>query len=217
MITNANNLEKKDFKINIDNVFESYKEYLYNYFSKEDIFDYKRILMTSVLNRSLSLMEAYKNLIPTNNLMVLNSLTRLQLDNCIFIYAVSLLFESGISIDEIGKEIISNNKKLSEYKIGKQKLHDTYLILELDKKYGMKIKDMYEFYCRFVHFSDSALLSSTQALEDNILAIELTKDYSRFEKYIDENAKSFIELSKFVLLLLKQEWGKIPNGKDLKK
>ena len=201
----------------IDEVFETYKSYLFEFFKKENIFDYKRILMTSVLNRSLALIEAYKTLLPTNNLMALNSLTRLQIDNCIFIYGISLISQSGVDIDEIGQEIIKNNKRLSDYKIGKEKLYDTYLISELDKKYGMSIEAMYNFYCRFVHFSDSALLSSTQILEENIMSLELSKDYSRFEKHINENANSFIELSKFVLILLKTEWNDIPNGRDLKK
>lgn len=201
----------------LDEVFETYKSYLFEFFKKENIFDYKRILMTSVLNRSLALIEAYKTLLPTNNLMALNSLTRLQIDNCIFIYEISLISQSGVDIDEIGQEIIKNNKRLSDYKIGKEKLYDTYLISELDKKYGMSIEAMYNFYCRFVHFSDSALLSSTQILEENIMSLELSKDYSRFEKHINENANSFIELSKFVLILLKTEWNDIPNGRDLKK
>lgn len=198
-----------------DREFESYKIFLYKEYKKNEIIDYKNILMTSILNRALALIEAYKVLLPSNNIMALNSLSRLQLDNCIFIYGVKLLIDAGHNIDEIGSAIIEKNKKLSEYKLGKNKLYDSFLISELDKRYNCKIKDMYNFYCRFVHFSDSALISSAQIKEEDILSLEFSKDYSRFEKHILENAKSFSELNKFILKLLKKEWKDIPNGKRM--
>lgn len=200
-----------------DEEFEKYKFFLYDEYKRTDMMDYKNILMTSILNRSLALIEAYKTLLPSNNLMALNSLSRLQIDNCIFIYGVKLLIDDGHNIDEIGSAIIRDNKKLSEYKVGKNKLYDTFIISKLDKKYKCRIKDMYNFYCRYVHFSDSALISSTQIKDEDILSIEFSKDFSKFEKFILENAKSFSELNKFILLLLKKEWKEIPNGKKMNK
>lgn len=195
--------------------FEVYKSFLKDEYQKTNMIDYKNILMTSVLNRSLSLIEAFKTLLPSNNLMALNSLIRLQIDNCIFIYGVKMLFDAGHSIDEIGSAIIKDNKRLSDYKIGKNKLYDTYIISELSNKYDCKIEDAYNFYCRFVHFSDSALISSSQVSDEDIFSIELSKDYSRFENHILKNANSFLELNKFILLLLKNEWQDIPNGKKM--
>ena len=206
---------EKEILQEFENIFEKYKEYLYSKCKLIDRICYKIILLTSVLNRSLALIEGYKKILSTNNIMVLNSLTRLQLDNCIFIYGIRILIDNGYNVDELGSAIISDNKKLSSYKIGKQKLNDKYLISEIDKKYNNKIKDMYDFYCRFVHFSDSALLSASEVLDNNILSLELTKDYSRFKKPVIENANSFINLCKFLLILLNQEWDDIPNGKTL--
>lgn len=197
-----------------DETFEKYKYFLYDEFKKTNIMDYKNILLTSILNRSLSLIEAYKLLLPSNNIMALNSLIRLQIDNCIFIYGVKMLIDDNHKIDEIGEAIIENNKRLSDYKIGRNKLYDTYIISELEKKYSQRIEEMYNFYCRFVHFSDSALLSSSE-VKGNILSIELSKDYSKFKNYILKNAKSFSELNKFILILLKNEWTNIPNGKKM--
>lgn len=199
----------------MDEIFEEYKSFLFNYLDGLKIIDYKRILITSILNRSLALIEAYKTLLKSNNLMTLNSLSRLQIDNCIFIYGISMLIKSGLDIDALGVAILSKNKKLSEYKIGKQKLYDTYIISELNKKYGMRIEEMYNFYCRFVHFSDSAVFSSTQALDNDTIELALSKDFTRFKKHVKENANSFIEISKFILLLLKNEWKDIPNGNNL--
>lgn len=209
------NVNYEELNKKMDGVFEEYKSFLFNYLDGLEIIDYKRILITSILNRSLSLIEAYKTLLKSNNLMTLNSLSRLQIDNCIFIYGISMLIKSGLDIDTLGVAILSKNKKLSEYKIGKQKLYDTYIVSELNKKYGMQIEEMYNFYCRFVHFSDSAVFSSTKALEDDTIELALSKDYTRFKKHIKENANSFIEISKFILLLLKNEWKDIPNGNNL--
>lgn len=209
------NVNYEELNNKMDEIFEEYKCFLFNYLDGLKIIDYKRILITSILNRSLALIEAYKTLLKSNNLMALNSLSRLQIDNCIFIYGISMLIKSGLDIDALGVAILSKNKKLSEYKIGKQKLYDTYIISELNKKYGMRIEEMYNFYCRFVHFSDSAVFSSTQALDNDTIELALSKDFTRFKKYVKENANSFIEISKFILLLLKNEWKDIPNGNNL--
>ena len=205
------NLYKK-----FDAEFEAYKNYLYKQFKKDASLNYKNILIASILNRSISLIEAFKLLLPSNNIIVLNSLIRLQLDNCIFIYGIKLLIDAGYNIDEIGKAIIKGNKKLSDYKIDKVKLYDTYIISKLSEKYN-NIEDMYNFYCRFVHFSDSALLSTLEVKEDNLLSIGLSKDYSRFEKKVLENANSFSELNKFILILLNKEWKDIPSGTKMNK
>lgn len=209
------NVNYEELNNKMDEIFEGYKSFLFNCLDGLKIIDYKRILITSILNRSLALIEAYKTLLKSNNLMALNSLSRLQIDNCIFIYGISMLIKSGLDIDALGVAILSKNKKLSEYKIGKQKLYDTYIISELNKKYGMRIEEMYNFYCRFVHFSDSAVFSSTQALDNDTIELALSKDFTRFKKHVKENANSFIEISKFILLLLKNEWKDIPNGNNL--
>lgn len=209
------NVNYEELNNKMDEIFDEYKSFLFNYLDGLKIIDYKRILITSILNRSLALIEAYKTLLKSNNLMALNSLHRLQIDNCIFIYGISMLIKSGLDIDALGVAILSKNKKLSEYKIGKQKLYDTYIISELNKKYGMRIEEMYNFYCRFVHFSDSAVFSSMQALDNDTIELALSKDFTRFKKHVKENANSFIEISKFILLLLKNEWKDIPNGNNL--
>lgn len=209
------NVNYEELNNKMDEIFEEYKSFLFNYLDGLKIIDYKRILITSILNRSLALIEAYKTLLKSNNLMALNSLSRLQIDNCIFIYGISMLIKSGLDIDALGVAILSKNKNLSEYKIGKQKSYYTYIISELNKKYGMRIEEMYNFYCRFVHFSDSAVFSSTQALDNDTIELALSKDFTRFKKHVKENANSFIEISKFILLLLKNEWKDIPNGNNL--
>ena len=195
----------------LDSIFESYKNYLYREYNKTGVLTYKNALITSILNRSLAIIEAYKTLIITNNIIALNSLIRMQIDNCIFVYGVYLLVDNGYTIKEIFNNIINGNKKLSEYKIEKDKLYDTYIVEQIDNEYKNNFLNMYSFYCRFIHFSDSALLTSIDAKEENMLEVEYSKDYSRFEKYTLQNGKSLIELCKFLLIMINTKWNNIEN------
>ena len=213
---NNKNKETKDIIIQeLNNIFEIYKLYMINEYKKIDKLNYKIILINSVLNRSIAIIEAYKQIIRTNNIIVLSSLTRMQIDNCIFVYGIYILLENGYEVEELFKNILFDNKKLSDYKIEKQKLYDTYIISKINEEYNNKFEDMYNFYCRFIHYSDSALLSSILAKEDNVLELGLTKDYSRFEHHILENGKSFIELCKFLLVILKQKWKNMKINEEL--
>ena len=195
---------KNDVIKELDLIFKKYKEYLCVEISNDGNINYKNLLEVSILNRCSAIIEGYKSLLYSNNLMVLNGLTRMQIDNCIFIHGVKILYEKGFSIDEIGKKTI-DNMQLKKYNVT-PRLTDSYLIKDLNIIYNNKIKEMYEFYCRFIHFSDSSLFSVTNIKNENILEISCSKDYSKFEKPVLENANSFIELSKFILTLLKKEW-----------
>mgnify|MGYP004635085677 FL=1 len=104
------NVNYEELNNKMDEIFEGYKSFLFNYLEGLKIIDYKRILITSILNRSLALIEAYKTLLKSNNLMALNSLSRLQIDNCIFIYGISMLIKSGLDIDALGVAILNKNK-----------------------------------------------------------------------------------------------------------
>lgn len=85
-------MEEYDKIINkLNCIFESYKKYMLDYLKKDNLEIYpKTSLMFSVLQRSVSMIDAYSKLIKTNNIMVLNSIARTQIDNCIFIYLWSV-------------------------------------------------------------------------------------------------------------------------------
>ena len=51
----------------------------------------KTVMINTILQRSLSIIDAYQRLLTSNNVLILNSLMRLQIDNCIFIYGIYLL------------------------------------------------------------------------------------------------------------------------------
>lgn len=202
---------KKEILSQMNIIYEKYVNYLTNIVISENNLNYKTILLFSILNRSLALIEAYKKLLPTNNLMVLNGLTRMQLDNCIFIHGAYILCKDNVEIEKICKNLLFKNKKIKEYNY-KPRLTDSCIIQELDNIYHNNIKEMYKFYCNYIHFSDRALLSSSNIKEEKsntILELSLCKDYNRFKKPVIVNGSSFVELSKFVLILLKNDWEKI--------
>lgn len=199
---------KKEIINQMELIYEKYKSYLANVIISENNLNYKTILLFSVLNRSLAIIEAYKKLLPTNNLMVLNGLTRMQLDNCIFIHGAYLICKNNTEIEKICKNLLFNNKKLQDYNY-RTKLTDSYIVKDLDNIYKSSIEEMYKFYCCFIHFSNKALLSSSKIKEENILELSLSNDYARFKNEVITNGSSFVELSKFVLILLKKEWEKI--------
>lgn len=199
---------KKEIINQMELIYEKYENYLVKIVTSENNLNYKTILLFSILNKSLAIIEAYKRLLPTNNLMVLNGLTRMQLDNCIFIHGVYLIYSKNVEIETICKELLFNNKKIRDYEY-KPKLTDKYVIQDIDNIYKNKIKDMYEFYCCFIHFSDRALLSTSNIKKNNILELAFSNDYKKFKNEVIPNGSSFVELSKFILILLKKEWEKI--------
>lgn len=176
----------------------------------------KTSLIFSVLQISLSMIDAYSKLLKTNNIMVLNSIARTQIDNCIFIYGVYLLIDNSENINDIYNNFIKNNKKLSNYKIKNKQLRDSYIVSEIDKVYS-GFEDMYKFYCRFIHCSDSAILYSTNIIEEQKVEFSLTTNYERFSKQCLINSDTFCVISKLVLTLIKQFWTEMDKGNRLSK
>ena len=196
-------------------IFENYKKYMVDYIKEDNLVIYiKTSLIFSVLQRSLSMIDAYSKLLKTNNIMVLNSIARTQIDNCIFIYGVYLLINNNENINDIYYNFISNDKKLSDYKIEKQKLHDTYIVSKLNEVYD-GFEDMYKFYCRFIHCSDSAFLYSTSIIGKEKVEFSLTTNYQRYSEQCLINADTFCVISNLVLTLIKQFWTKIDKGNRL--
>ena len=124
-------MTKKDIIKELDVIFEVYKNIIIDEVIKNDGLTYKCALLTSVLNRSNAIIEGYKKVLSTNNIIVLNSLIRMQIDNCIFVYGLYLLNNDGHKSKDLFLNIVKSNKKLSEYKIEKNKLYDTYIVEQI--------------------------------------------------------------------------------------
>lgn len=206
---------KKQILNDLNNIVISYQNSIIEIIINDKALHTKTVMINTILQRSLSIIDAYKRLLSSNNVLVLNSLMRLQIDNCIFIYGIYLLCNDGNDIAEIYKGIFINRKRLFEYKINKkEKLYDTFIIERINNDIP-NFKELYEFCCRFIHYSDVVSYLTMEAKEESIIEFNLSTNYRLFKKQILINGKSFVEVSKLVLRMINKYWNNINLGKPL--
>ena len=206
---------KKQILKDLNGIEEKYKQYMLKVIEKDAKIHTKTIMINTVLQRSLAIIDAYKKILYSNNILVLNSLTRMQLDNCIFFYGIYLLNNDGCDVSKVYKEIFQTNKKLSEYIVNKrEKLYDTYIVGKISKEVP-NFKELYEFSCRFIHYSDTASFLTMNAKEDVSIEFDLSTDYKRFKPQNIINGRSFVEVSKFILIMIAKYWRNIGEGNTL--
>jgi hypothetical protein len=101
----------------------------------------------SIITRSVSLIKSFELLFENKIYSTAVSLIRLQIDNCLRLFAISLCNpEYLLSEVEKGKSVRDINDRDGK------KMTDTYLINRLDK-IAPSFKSLYEEACGFVHFS----------------------------------------------------------------
>ena len=206
---------KKQILEYLNNIIIQYRNSMTKIIEDDKTLHTKTVMINTVLQRSLSIIDAYKRLLTSNNVLVLNSLMRLQIDNCIFIYGIYLLCNDGNDIAEIYKDMFISRKRLFEYKINKkEKLYDTFIIEKINNDIP-NFKELYEFCCRFIHYSDTASYLTMETKEGSIIEFNLSTDYRRFREQTIINGKSFVEVSKLVLIMISKYWNNINLGKPL--
>lgn len=208
--------EKAKIISELDKIKNLYIEYLKDFVLRDSIIYYKTIMINAVLQRSLAIIDAYKKIILDNNIMVMNGLIRMQIDNCIYVYGIYMLYEDVKNTNKIFKDTILNNKQLRNFKVNNKNLTDNYIVSKINEN-QKDFKGMYKFYCRFVHFSDSAGLLAMEAKDENIMEFSLSTDYSRFDNHVIINGKTFIEVSKLILEYIRKYWEDIDNGTAINK
>lgn len=144
--------------------FLKYEELLKHEISK--IFELKNNNFTkelhyiiSITNRSIHLNRGFYNLIISENYFTALSIIRLQLDNCMRLYAMSLVEDSNTFYDDIfqGKKISAIKDK------DKNPLKDYYLKEKLELIfYGFK--NFYDDMSGFIHFSDKHFIANTKII-----------------------------------------------------
>ena len=206
---------KKQILEDLNNIVIQYQNSMTKIIEDDKNLHTKTVLINTILQRSLSIIDAYQRLLTSNNILVLNSLMRLQIDNCIFIYGIYLLCNDGKDIAEIYKDIFINRKRLFEYKINKkEKLYDTFIVEKINNDIP-NFKELYEFCCRFIHYSDTASFLTMEAKEELIIEFNLSANYKRFKKQTIINGKSFVEVAKLVLIMINKYWNNIDSGTPL--
>lgn len=102
----------------------------------------------SIANRAISLNRGFVTLAESNNYQTAISLMRLQLDNCLRLYAMSLYNNSGEFYEKvIGGEQIRKLKDRDG-----NKMTDSYLVTKIDEIFP-QFKSMYEKLSGHIHFS----------------------------------------------------------------
>lgn len=206
---------KKQILEDLNNIVIQYQNSMTKIIEDDKNLHTKTVLINTILQRSLSIIDAYQRLLTSNNILVLNSLMRLQIDNCIFIYGIYLLCNDEKDIAEIYKDIFINRKRLFEYKINKkEKLYDTFIVEKINNDIP-NFKELYEFCCRFIHYSDTASFLTMEVKEELIIEFNLSANYKRFKKQTIINGKSFVEVAKLVLIMINKYWNNIDLGTPL--
>lgn len=110
------------------------------------------LVVSATLNRGISLIAAYINLAENNNYLAATSLIRLQIDNALSLYAMSIVDD----MNDFARHIISG-KEINSYKIGQNKLTNGFLTRTMEQRF-CGICSLYKEMCNFIHLSNRFLI-----------------------------------------------------------
>ncbi|MCK0135688.1 MULTISPECIES: hypothetical protein [Arenibacter] len=103
----------------------------------------------SILNRAISLNKAFTHLLRDRNSLTAISLVRMQLDNALRLNAIKIVQNRDDFLSHFFQ-----GKGINSYKEGKEKFSDKFLASKLNKDVPGTL-DLYEYLCKFVHFSEN--------------------------------------------------------------
>lgn len=115
----------------------------------------------SIVHRAIELNRGFKTLAETNNWITAINLLRLQADNCMRLFALSLVRDR---IDFFNR--VQNGEHIRNMKDGEgNKMTDAYLSQQLDKLFpGFEL--LYKNSSGFIHFSSEHLKINTDKVDD---------------------------------------------------
>jgi hypothetical protein len=118
------------------------------------------ILIMSAVSRSLALLSGFKLLIEERNFISAAPLLRLQIDNSLRLFAISLVNEP----EKIAKKVLEG-EEIRKMKDSKgTKMTDRYLVDELSKLYPW-IKNVYRQTSGYIHLSEKHFYTSIESIE----------------------------------------------------
>lgn len=164
----------------------------------------------AVLNRSISLLDAFCDLIEKRNFVVAAALLRLQLDN-LMRYRAAWLVENphDFVTTVLGGEKIRNIKDREGFK-----MTDTYLNESLSKDFP-KLKDIYQHTSGYIHLSEKHFFNAMRPDKNYKVSMKVgpTDSFIPEKSYLDAIA-AFMEITS-VLFLHLQGW-KVAKEKNKK-
>lgn len=121
-----------------------------------------------VLNRSLQLTDGFVAMMQSRNLTCGGALLRLQLDNCIRVYALNIAEDSNEAALAVLK-----GEKLSKFRDrNKKKLTDGYIKDQLSQ-YDSKFSIVYDNTSGYIHFSGKGIYQSLTSLKNDNFEIQV--------------------------------------------
>ena len=146
------------------------------------------LFFASGLNRSLSLLDGFIDMIKTRNLACAGILLRSQIDNCMRIYASFIAADKPSFI-----EGFMGGKKISDFRDDSgEKMSDAILQKRLEA-YDSNISDVYQRSSGYVHLSKVAFHLSTFSLDNHHIEFDIGLPLKEDgNKYLLEGADAFI-------------------------
>ena len=155
----------------------------------------------SLMDRNIRLAQGFNLMIENRNLTCAGALLRLQLDNCLRLYAINIAEDEKAIVDCLLKgEKICNLKDKS----GK-KMTDGYL-KRLLSQYDEQFETVYDNTSGFIHFSEKAIYQSIYECEDMGIKFQVGGElHEKRNKNIIECASAFLHYYRLFLQFMMGE------------
>lgn len=159
------------------------------------------ICFCGLMNRSIHLAQGFISMLRDRNLTCAGALLRLQLDNCLRLYAISIAEDEQAVIGTVldGKSIRSLKDKSGK------KMTDAYLKEQLGM-YDKQLPIVYANTSGFIHFSGVAVFQSIDVCKEHRATIQIGGDLS--EKHngaLIECAEAYLHYYRLFLNLMNGE------------
>ena len=186
----------------LKSIQSDYKDYFISLFKERSDLYSIHIFISTILNKALNIIEEFFNAFQNNNIFVIPALIRMQADNCMATYALSVIDDD---IHSVLIDILNGKKRIRDYKdfrTGK-KLNDSYLHSSINNDFP-KFSEMYEWACSFVHFSKYTINASIKSIGDMGVEGRISSNNDKYDEVNIINGESMITCSRLVIKCIKK-------------
>lgn len=154
-----------------------------------------------LMDRSVRLAQGFISMLRDRNLTCAGALLRLQIDNCLRLYAISIAEDEQAVVDTVldGKSIRTLKDRSGN------KMTDAYLKEQLGK-YDKQLPLVYDNTSGFIHFSGTAVFQSIDACKGHTTTIQVGGELSeKHNEALIECADAYLHYYRLFLKLMKSE------------
>jgi hypothetical protein len=137
--------------------------------------------LIAALNRSFCLLRGFCDLLESSNFISAAPLVRLQLDNCLRIFAISLVADPNkFASDVLGGKSVRNIKDATNCP-----MRDNYLCNELSKQFPW-VQNVYDETSGFVHLSEKHIFNSLKidSTDEHLVSLKISDQ----DKFVPDSA-----------------------------